>query len=799
MGVQNERRFLAMKKLKKVLSLVLVLAMAVSMFGVVASAKDISEYPDVDKITYTEAVGVLSGLGVLQGDENGNFRPTATLMRSEAAKMLVYLVALQNNKVEDGTKFDDVVGHWAENDITIAESVGLVNGYGDGKFHPFDKLTGYMWEKMCLSALGYDAEIEGMLGEKWEGGVLTLADKLDLRAGLRGYDATKEITREQAAQIAFNALNNKTVTYPISGASHTIAIPGQKTLGELKFGLDSDSINDKWGRPGYAYTSYGRTIYSWMETPIAKFNTEKTECEIATAIGLQRTEKITDVWANGKEKAGTWNIEPTDTVGTYGHQGRQVEIYAGYRVVIIDTYLAKVNDVKDATFDEAGHKINDATITLGVYKTDKKDDETALTLTDAKNYTYAKGDYVLVNVHNDAAKSDILGVAETVEGEVTKYTSKTTTVGETTYDDAYKYNLGSNKAKEPSVFFLDQFKNVIGRVKIMPAAPDYGIIKDIQWINPESANGYAQATVLYMDGTEEKAVVAKIGDKKTEYAKAQEEGDPDQGTVSTTLQYNGKYFGKDLYKITASPDGLVMEAVTELTDATIVTGKSAITGTGDPDKVLTNSDTAYLIQTVTPKGPEYKFVTGYNNVPNYTASATVDYVEAPNGYAQFVYVTGKPDMAETKATGLFYPTDAEPEVSYVGNDTLYTYKGFVDGVEGTIVSKSEQTFTVTSLYKVEYTNGFVSQIKELKDNGAIKVFAGTKFVVDYPATPNVATIEVADVTADVLNGTADGAEIQVNVTDFTAQVGPMAPGKTVRVVYYNKGDQNYALEAYVID
>ena len=75
-------------KLKKFLSLVLVLAMAVSMFGVVASAKDINEYPDVDEITYTEAVGVLSGLGVLQGDERG-FAPKDGLTRAEAAKIAV--------------------------------------------------------------------------------------------------------------------------------------------------------------------------------------------------------------------------------------------------------------------------------------------------------------------------------------------------------------------------------------------------------------------------------------------------------------------------------------------------------------------------------------------------------------------------------------------------------------------------------------------------------------------------------------------------------------------------------------
>ena len=38
--------------------------------------------------------------------------------------------------------FDDIDGHWAEDYINLAASVGWVEGDGDGKFRPNDKITG---------------------------------------------------------------------------------------------------------------------------------------------------------------------------------------------------------------------------------------------------------------------------------------------------------------------------------------------------------------------------------------------------------------------------------------------------------------------------------------------------------------------------------------------------------------------------------------------------------------------------------------------------------------------------------
>ncbi len=60
-----------MKNLKKVLSLVLALAMALSLMTA-AFAADASDYKDYSKVTYKEAVDVMTAAGIFNGGDGNN-------------------------------------------------------------------------------------------------------------------------------------------------------------------------------------------------------------------------------------------------------------------------------------------------------------------------------------------------------------------------------------------------------------------------------------------------------------------------------------------------------------------------------------------------------------------------------------------------------------------------------------------------------------------------------------------------------------------------------------------------------
>ena len=81
-----------MKNLKKVLSLVLALAMALSLMTA-AFAADASDYKDYSKVTYKEAVDVMTAAGIFNGGDGNNFNPDATLTREQAAKIITYMLA----------------------------------------------------------------------------------------------------------------------------------------------------------------------------------------------------------------------------------------------------------------------------------------------------------------------------------------------------------------------------------------------------------------------------------------------------------------------------------------------------------------------------------------------------------------------------------------------------------------------------------------------------------------------------------------------------------------------------------
>ncbi len=126
----------------------------------VPSPAPVSAFPDVPaNAEYAEAANALYQMGIFTGDSNGNFNPNSTITRAEMAAIICRMVGVEDDaKALKKPSYKDVpASHWAVGYIAKATELGIINGYGNGKFGPGDPVTYEHVIKMLICAWGYES------------------------------------------------------------------------------------------------------------------------------------------------------------------------------------------------------------------------------------------------------------------------------------------------------------------------------------------------------------------------------------------------------------------------------------------------------------------------------------------------------------------------------------------------------------------------------------------------------------------------------------------------------------------
>ena len=244
-----------MRTLKKTLSLVLVVAMVLGLCVVGASAKDAVENftDDYQKVgaAYQEAMGVLVGVGIIDGMTETALEPQGTYTREQAAKIIAYM--LLGKSKADSLKctvapFDDVAAsRWSAGYIAFCVEQGIIDGMTATTYEPTGTLTGFQWAKMLLCAIGFGVKGE-FTGSSWSVNTALVAHKVNLFAGdLDGADHTA-LRREQAALYAFNALKTAKVAYSPNVTSYVFGIEGYTTVNNIGTSLATDVYDLKYAQ-----------------------------------------------------------------------------------------------------------------------------------------------------------------------------------------------------------------------------------------------------------------------------------------------------------------------------------------------------------------------------------------------------------------------------------------------------------------------------------------------------------------------------------------------------------------------
>ena len=244
-----------MRNLKRTLSLALASVMLVGMMSVGASAVNASDFTDADEIVNKDAVSTMTALGIINGKEDGSyFDPTGNVTRAEMAKMLC--VAINGGVdpvlgVKDTPTFTDIKGTWAESYIEYCAANGIIAGRGNNKFDPTGTVSATEAAKMLLGVLGYNAEKSGLVGNDWAINTNVLANQNGLYKNLANLNANTLLTRDNAAQMIYNALDanmvelNAAGNYTTSQYSYTgteSVVTGTERVWVVK--IKDSSVND---------------------------------------------------------------------------------------------------------------------------------------------------------------------------------------------------------------------------------------------------------------------------------------------------------------------------------------------------------------------------------------------------------------------------------------------------------------------------------------------------------------------------------------------------------------------------
>ncbi|HCX61798.1 MAG TPA: hypothetical protein DHU59_05095 [Clostridiales bacterium] len=516
--------------MKKVLSLVLVIAMVLSSMSFAFAAK----FEDVADTDYAEAIDTLFALGVITGYEDGTYRPENTVTRAEMAKLMVELLGYGDLVAGSKSSFVDTQGHWADQWIALAAGRGIVIGTGDGKFNPDGIVTYDQVLTMLVRGLGYTDSSNELKSMPWPTNFKVKAAELNITKNVDM--STTGADRGGVAQAMFNALDQQLVKvnsdgdivreYISVGSNDRIPVLLVSRIAnpdyDFEVGFEHINPNDK----NYAGDKVDLTQYLFQSVE-AYFNKnkEKEVVYVGKVNSLTYSEDFESIdnankelevgdytfdvagssvsYNNVEEKIGdlnTDNLEDAKITVVLAKDETRVKNNAGVVGVIVEkaTAYAQVEEgyKADAT------KIDEIFLPV---KSDKVDSANLIIKGDAEELEDIEVDDIVAAyapLGDDATveatdKLTLVVTRKTVEGEVTGKAKDAYYVDRTKYEINDALGLNSNEdldVKDEATFFLDQNGKIIAYVDETGGTEVYAVADEMISGRYEVNNG--KATVI---------------------------------------------------------------------------------------------------------------------------------------------------------------------------------------------------------------------------------------------------------------------------------------------------------------
>ena len=689
-----------MRNLKRALSLALSSVMLLGMMVVGTSA---ASYPDVDSQDNLEAIEVLQMLGVMKGDEKGNFNPDAKVTRNEMAVIMTHLLNLNAG----GTSPFKDVPTWAQPYVAACYANGVTAGTSATTYGGSSNVTATEAALMVMKALGYFG-YQGEFGDNWSLAVVKQAQKVGLFDGVSAA-VTSQITRSEAAQICLNALEATVTVVTQSGGGNinmgggSVVLNPSYSYEDVKSSKDKDyrgsvkgdevqqlceklygdkltkdttgGVTDKFGRNA-AKWSYSTKSVTAPEKADLTYTAEVSAKTLYNDLGLNKAvTATTNTDGKGTSATGSFEITKTGNAAdkTIGGNGATVEVYkteAGQtvtvKIVVVNNHGGVIKSVND--------KNDDRTVTVEGEKAYKTD---AFAEDDVVVYTKADGEIQTMALAQKAASGEVTRM-------VTTAGKASLTIGGTEYKLAQKFAVADSKTINVKNGEYDLYVDANGyavyAAETKAAEAQYAVVLDVKSNGWSSGNGTAK--IVLADGTQ-----AEVEFKSNE-------------KVTAAIVKNNNvlvaYTVKDgVYTFTQAVNDTPASYKIEKGNATLGTNLYA------------DSKTVFIVRSGDKDSYTYTSYTGIKNVPTIKdAKATVI---SDSTIAKLVYVTSG---SESISDGNFIYVAGASETKGNDGEVFYTYNAVVDGKITTVDSSK----ALNGLYdSVTYDkNGKITSSSEAK-------------------------------------------------------------------------------------
>ena len=746
-----------MRNLKRALSLGLTAAM---ISGLMVMGSSAAGYADVTSEQNEEAIEVLQTVGIMVGDEDGNFNPDQNVTRNEMAVIMANLMEYNVASYRGTSPFTDVPS-WAEPYVAACWTNGITAGYSDTIYGGNDTVTTAQAALMLMKALGY-FQYSQDFGSDWQLATVKQGNNIDLFDGVNS-GVEQAMTRNDVAQLVLNTLESGKVQASTSGSitvgGVTIATDVQynyvtsnagyaKSIsGALSTDANSDAgrpivelgedlyqgdlakakDHDAFGRPASIWSYKDNEIGTYVDERTQTWTTKVTERDLYRSAGTAAVNDYTwTYWIDGEAHTmdgSKLDRNDTDRWQTTGN-GVLTEMFVDtvaetVDVTVIHSYVAEVSRV------EANEDDNDYTVTVNL-KT--RPDGVAVNREFSTETEFARGDIVVVNI----ADGDIeaMTLAETVEGTVSAvkandylridgttynynyaYTTDTVLNGYTS-DNKGLYDLENNTPANPGagdevVLYLDANGCLVAVAEAGEVAEDYILVKGIH-----QAYGDNSAKIVKYDGTEETIDIDEV------------DGNDDPDTV--TGNYTDKeQLGQGVYKYSRSGNAYDLSSskaddpefrTVQMYEVKIENGRSRMV----EEDTAHDNDTYYVdSNTVFVDAYNNTSYIGYNNVPTMSDVEGWIVYDEDNTVADIVFITN--DVAyELDNDNFFLVTSANGEEEYNEKGNIWNYTGYINGEKTTLTFADEQNLTV-GVYKILKTDsdGNVTDIERVVDKAEV--------------------------------------------------------------------------------